>query len=418
MSPRSITILYTALLALALALRLFFVAVIPPDAPSVAFRIESLNDEPSHFNYVRYLARHRSLPVQTSHAREPGATERGEFEYWQPPLYYILGAGLYAIAGDRAGFYLCRLLSFACGVLTLVVLARALALLDWPVSARRLAVGFVALLPPNVYFTSVVSNDALFWLIALLLTYELLLPLPGPGREGRPPGPWSYIRVAGLFAAGMLTKSGLGVFYPMALVTYAYLARRTGRVSVLVAGSSALGLSLLFIAPWYARNLAVYGSLFAMAVGFGPPQPEQATLAGIYHTIGGTIRFFWFPMSHIESLPVVRAIRSWGGILALAHTAAALWYVSRRRLDPRGWMLALLLALMLAAHFRLNWTWGQSEARFLYPALAAIAFFFVQPVHAWLGRFRTGEAIAWAWVTAAVLHPWVLLVYALPVPPS
>lgn len=416
MTPRALTAVYVSLLAFAIALRLFFVAAIPVAAPSVAHRLESLNDEPSHYNYVKHLATHRTFPVQTHHALEPGAVVLGNFEYWQPPLYHLICAPIYAAAGERTGLYLCRLVSFLFGVLTLIVLARVLSLLDCPLSARRLAVVFVALLPPHIYFTSVVSNDSLSWLISLLLTRELLLILPGAGEKPKIPRAGSHVRTGLLLGLGLLTKGGLAIFYPVILAVDAYLAWRTKRAGVLVGGLLGLVLSTTLAAPWYARNLSVYGSLFALEVGFGPVHPEQASLAGIYHTIGGTIRFFWFPMSHIQPLAIVKVIRSWGGFIALLHTLAAAWYVRRFGLDLRGWALALLLALAIAAHFRLNFIWGEAEARFLYPALASIAFFFVLPAYAFLSRFRSGEALAWTWVVLAVLHPWILLLFASPVP--
>jgi hypothetical protein len=417
MTPRVLTVVSTSLLALAIAVRLLLVVLVPTTAPSVAHRLESLNDEPAHVNYIRYLAAHRVFPVQTHHAREPGAVERGDFEYWQPPFYHLMCVPIYTAAGDRAGLYACRTLSFVFGLLSLVVLSRILALLGCTDSCRRLGVVFLALLPTHSYFTSLVSNDSLTWLISLLLTRELLVLLTGAGGKLRI-GPWGHARVGLLLATGMLTKSGIVIFYPVFLAVYAYVAMRTGRRGVLAGGLVALAVSAAIAAPWYARNLATYGSLFAAEVAFGPHDPAQSTWAGIWHTIGGTIRFFWFPSSHITPLPIVRALRSVGGVIVALHVAAALMYVRRQGLDARGWTLAGLLALALAAHFRLNWIWGEAEARFLFPALAAIVFFFVQPAWTFLGRFRSGEAMTWAWVSLAAIHPWILLLFASPVPLS
>jgi len=47
-----------------------------------------------HCTYARYLAEHRALPVQKSLT---GAATN-DWEYYQPPLYYLLLAPVYAIS--------------------------------------------------------------------------------------------------------------------------------------------------------------------------------------------------------------------------------------------------------------------------------------------------------------------------------
>jgi 4-amino-4-deoxy-L-arabinose transferase-like glycosyltransferase len=418
MPARGPSAAFVPLLALAFAVRLFLVAAVPTTAPSVAHRLEALEDEPAHLNYIRFLATHRAFPVQTHAAREPGWVQRGDYEYWQPPLYHILCAPIDAAAPDGYGVYACRLLSFVFGSLSLLVLWRILALLDWPDSCRRLGVVFVALLPTNSYYTSLVTNDSLCWLIALLLVRESLVLLDGARAGGPPAGPWRLARIALLLAAGMLTKGAIAIFYPLFLAEFAWLAWRTGRWGVWGGGLVALLLSAAIASPWYARNLATYGSLFATEVGFGAPDPVRSVGSRIYHIIGGTIRYFWFPSSHILPLPIVRTIRALGGVIVLLHGAIALAYVRRPGLDARGGILTGLLGLALAAHVRLNWTWIEPEGRFLFPALATIAFLFVRPTWALLERFRWGEAAAWIWLTLVAIHPWILLAFASPTPLS
>src|SRR5678810_344137 len=51
-------------------------------------------DEHSHFHYVRYLSEHRSFPVQTSKMGDPSH----EWEYFQPPLYYVALVPVYRAA--------------------------------------------------------------------------------------------------------------------------------------------------------------------------------------------------------------------------------------------------------------------------------------------------------------------------------
>ena len=79
MTSRAAIVPFALLLTAAILLRIVFVFAVPL-GPVVERRLEGLNDEPAHLNYVRYLVEHRSLPIQTGHVRQPGAFGRGDFE--------------------------------------------------------------------------------------------------------------------------------------------------------------------------------------------------------------------------------------------------------------------------------------------------------------------------------------------------
>jgi len=408
MTPRVAAVVHAGVLAAAIVLRVCFTLMLP-FGPTVAGRLEGLNDEPAHFNYVRYLVQHRALPVQTRHVAEPGAFERADFEYYQPPLYYLLCAPLVAFAGDHAGLTLCRALSLVCALLSLVVLSRMLALLGLGASARRAGVAFAALLPVHVYFTSVVSNDGLSWLIALLITHELMRRV-SVGAD-RPKGHVADVRLGVLLGLGMLTKSALAVFYPVVLLAYAVL--RLDRRRALAGAAIALGLSLVIAGPWYARNVMVYGSPFALQVGFGPPEPGRWSLLAQAHAAAITIQTFWSPMEHVPTTSVVIALRMLGIALVALHATAALGGLARRLpLDRPTLVAGALLAVVVAGHVALNLTWGESEGRFLLPALAPIVFLVVAPVFAWAAGRKHGEAIAYTYCVLLAAHPYMFLAFA------
>ncbi len=412
MTPRAATLVYAGVLTIAILVRCVLLFAVPP-GHTVVRRIEGMNDEPAHFNYVRHLVEHRSLAVQTRHVREPGAFERGDFEYYQPPLYYLLCAPLLAIAGEPLGFYACRCVSFACGLVSLLVLARILVRLECPRSCVRLGVAFLALLPTHAYFSAMVSNDSMTWLISLLIVHEMLVLLDDARAGGAARDSRRHAWIGVLLAAGILTKSTVGVAIPLVLFVYGYVAWRTRSAGILWGLVIALGIPVVLAGPWYARNLTVYGSPLPLHVGFGPDDMGPATFDRVYHTIGSTMRYFWFPMGHIPQVPSVTFVRSVGGVLLLIHAAIAIWYFRR----PATWhvrnlSLWLFLAVTLAGYLRLTIQWGEAEARFLFPALAAIVFLFVQPVFALCARWKSGEAIAWAWLCLVAIHPWVLLAFA------
>src|SRR5262245_56255234 len=125
MTPRAARAVFAIALTVAVAIRLFFVFAVP-FGHAVRNHLEGLNDEPAHMNYVRALANQRTFPVQPHHAFEPGAFDRYDFEYYQPPLIYLLNVPVYLLAGDRHALIPLRLVSFVLGLLSLVVLARVL----------------------------------------------------------------------------------------------------------------------------------------------------------------------------------------------------------------------------------------------------------------------------------------------------
>lgn len=403
---------FLALLPLALLLRVVFLIAVPY-GQTVAHRLEGLNDEPAHLNYVRYLAEHRAFPVQAHHSREPGAFARGDFEYYQPPLYYLVCAPIYAAVGGRAGLYACRLVSFVCGLVSLVALGRILGRLGCSPSCRRLGVVFVALLPTHAYFSSLASNDGLCWLIAMLLAHQLLV-LADQDRGTLGASRFGFaVRLGLLLAAGMLTKSSIAIFLPVTLLTYLQVAIRIRRPRLVYASLIPLGLTVLVAGPWYWRNLSLYGSLSAFAVGFGPPEAGLLSAAGIAHTIKATIRYFWFPMQHVPGVVPVVALRSLGAAFLMLHAVAALAYLRRPgRADGKALTMLLLLVGALIGQLTMGLSWPDAEGRSLMPALAPISFLMVAPAFALAARRKGGERLAWVYLCLLAAHPYALLAFA------
>lgn len=410
MSPHARRTAFVSLIALAIAIRLFLLVWLHAGY-GVHGVLEGLNDEPAHFNYVKALAYERRIPVQTQHAFMPDAFLDAQFEYYQPPLIYVLCAPLVVALGENAGFYASRALSFLFGLLSLLVLDRVLARIGCSEAARRLAVVFMALLPMHAYFTVAVSNDALCWLIALLLTHQLLVVLGG-SEGGAPRRRFSvHVRIGLLLAAGMLTKSAILIFFPATLAVYAWVAWRARDGSLLRGALTALAIGVVLPAPWYIRNLLVYDSLFALEAGFGPLHPDRASFVSQVQMVIGTVRYFWMPMSHIPGGGTVHDLRAFDGALFIAHLLLGLWLLIRQRRDPGVLLITGILLLAVAAHVALNLKWAEAEGRFLLPAAAAIAYFFVQPLLTLTSRWKHGEALAWVYVPLLALHPWIYLIF-------
>src|SRR5262245_25942561 len=198
-------------IALGLAMRLALPFALPL-GDLVRNRLQGLNDEPAHLRYVEYVATRHDLPVQMHRFEEPGAFGRADFEFHQPPLYYILAAPLYSLAGPGRGLLACRLFSALCGLATLVLLWRLLRSSPLPGFVIWPAMMFATLWLRPAYFCAVVSNDALSWLIGAGLVALLWV------RPGGRPGARRAVALGVLLGLGLLTKSTLLVFLPAVLI--------------------------------------------------------------------------------------------------------------------------------------------------------------------------------------------------------
>jgi len=396
-------------IGLVLALRLaasFFI----PFGQNVEHRLEGLNDEPAHFNYIKYLAEHRAFPVLEHFVLEPDAFVRNEFEYHQAPLYYLFCAPFYGLFGETGGFAAGRLLSVIFGMAGLLVIVLILRDCGFPARVQQAVVLFTGLLPSHLYFTVLVSNDALSWLFALLLTRALLRY--GTLAEGTAAAARTAIMTAVYLAAGALTKGSLLLFYPAAAGVFLYKYYISKNRTHLVSGALALGVSAIALLPWYGRNILLYHSLLGT-----PSAPGHAffTMQGLYGFLKVTDKYFWFPMQHLHGgTAAYFVLCAIGAAVIAAHALAAVLYFVKygRRSFPAAALLIIFLLNAAAYVWYFFFTeWGNPEARFLFPALASLVFFFIVPAYRVFTHFRI-ERYFLPYILAVGLFPYPFLFFA------
>ncbi|MBN2188665.1 MAG: glycosyltransferase family 39 protein [Chitinispirillaceae bacterium] len=391
------------LLCLVLALRLaaaFFI----PFGQTVEHGLEGLNDEPAHFNYVKYLVQHRAFPVLEHTIKEPDAFIRNEFEYFQSPLYYLICAPFCAAAGGGA-LAACRMISLVFGIACLWVIALILRDCGFRPRVQLAAALFAGLLPSHLYFSVLVSNDSLSWLVALLLTRALL-------SYERTGGNRHAAAAAVFLALGALTKGSLLIFFPAAAGVFIYKFIVSRSPSHLVRGSIVLAISGAAAMPWYVRNIILYHSLLGTPSSSGE---ALCTLQGLYGFLKATDKYFWFPMQHLEggTFAYFCLCALGGGVIAFHAILAVLYIVKENRRSFCAAALFLFLLFNLAAY---GWyffftEWGNPEARFLFPALASIVFFFIVPAHGFFVRLKI-ERLFLPYVLAISLFPYPFLFIA------
>jgi len=419
-------------------------------------------DEPAHFNYVKYVAEHRALPELqlgdfpadylarfTNPAKTPGMSIAPiRYESWQPPLYYLLAAGVYgATTGlPQAGQLLAlRLFSVALGALLILAAYRAAAafLPGRPWLALG-AAAFLAALPMHVATTAAVSNDTLaeLWVALALCQIAALLRQPDGGgeafgqsaRSGRGGfRPYASPLLLGVtLGLAALTKLNTAIVLPPALIALASVAwRRDGsaRLRGIARRLGALCLPpLLLLAPWLARNVAVYGLADPLA-----SRQHQAVVVGQQRTadwiaqnglrfaasdfVTTTCHSFWGQFGWMGVVLDERIYRGLTVLTALALVGLAL----RARRLRHEWkslpeaerlglgLLALLAALSAAGLLWYNLTFLQRQGRYLFLALVPIGIALAAGWREMARRARRPLAAGLLAALAVLLAAWAAL---------
>ena len=407
-----------ALLLAYLALGALFAVRTPPwQAP----------DEPAHVNYVRQLVE-GDWPViapgdwdQAYLSQIVGAefapaypVDGITYEDWQPPLYYLLQAPIYALTGGSLTAM--RLLSVALGA-GVVALAYIVGRAVFGRVAPALAVAaFVAFLPQHLAILGSVNNDALSELIIAAILALLVTRWPDAPPEGGRSERRRLLALGLLLGAGFLTK---GQAYLMAPVVGVFLlVRYWPRPDKSPRPVRSLASVLLWVfvpallmgAVVWGRNAAVYGGLDVLAraahdeVVVGQPRTaEWLAQYGLAGTLGRFARTtfvsFWGQFGWMAApLPgwMVTGLLALTGVAGLGLVMGLTADGRRPTADPQPTndqrpttghsplVLGLTFLLTLGLHVAYNLTFVQHQGRYLYPALIPIAVGFVAGLGFWL----------------------------------
>ena len=394
--------------ALIIALRLSLPFMLP-FGQTDSDHLEGLNDEPAHYNYVKYIAVNRAFPVLTHWVLEPDAFTRNEFEYHQAPLYYLLCVPLYLLFGEQGAVIPCRLLSAIFGILSVLFVFLIVRDLGYGKRTRLAALLFSGMLFSHVYFSSVVSNDALSWLLALVVTRELLRLITNDDPAPQKIIPLSTAILTLACAAGLLTKSSFLIFLPVILGVFVYQYRRLKNAVIIIRAALVCGVSALLALPWYIRNIQCYHSLSGM------PQPDSTapfSLTSITAFSKGLVKYFWFPQQNLDGGTTGFAVLMLcGGILIAVNLALSLYYILKNRERYAATMiLAGLLLIYAGAAFWYYLQWQNPEARFLFPAIGSIVFFMTVPAERVFERLKK-EHLFLPYIMLLGLLPYLLLFF-------
>ena len=382
-------IFYVFLLGFALSIRLAYVFLLPL-GQHVSHSLEGLNDEPSHFNYVHYLAKYKQFPVQLHNVQDADAFVRNDYEYYQPPVYYILGAVLELLFGKGYSLIACRLISLAFGILSLLVIKKICSRVGFPQSLGHGVIIFAAFFPTHAYFCSVVSNDSLSWLFALVLILETTA-IKTPSLLIQSKRMWFFgLRVGLLLGLGMLVKSSLFIFYPVMVVVFLYLYYVSKNALWLGVMAASLFFSILLAGPWYLHNMRLYGSLFASEIGNGAPQITLFSGEQFIRFLKWTLYSFWFPMQHVPASHMTgNFMRLETMVLIINMLLFYFHFRQNRRSTFLGFLFCFIIAINIAVYIKYNLFWSNADGRFFLPSFFPILCFFCVPLYYLCNRFNS-----------------------------
>ena len=349
-------------------------------------------DESAHVRYLEFLTQQHRLPVFDPAHPDP------DYEFHQPPLYYLASLPSFALAREAEASqqtvrFFTLIFSLALIYLTFAF-ARNLAPDDpWIPPA---AAGVVAFLPMQLSIATTVGNDALTEVLAAAALLLLVSHLKRARETDDARGLRSTIAVGVIIGLGMLTKSIAVLLFPVAWLAAAFAARAPEGFRwrrFLAHAAITAGVALLLCGWWLARNQMLYGDPLAQKAFLNAfhglrPSPQDfmqrfhvtsvwayvllvvtwtlASATGVFGPVMGN-RFAFFP-NHVYVIT---------NLLAAAGALGFVRHLARAKLDPwqrQAWYVCGLLVLLLLASFvRFNLSFFQAQARYLFPALPAAA---------------------------------------------
>lgn len=348
------------------------------------------NDEPDHMMNIEQLVRGRWYRIEPKAGYAPH----------QPPLYYLVAAGLEKALGrssfavrpqegdgivangqfthtqpqeraDKRRLLPIRLLSVFFSALTIVVahrLARRLGADEWIATAAAATVAFI---PRYVFSAAFVTNDGLATLIGAIATLLMVKLWLGDHETRGSRKTWQLPLVLGL-ALGALAATKLINLPMIAFVGLAALwrLRRSPRLAALLL-IGAMTLSL----PVFVSNQIRYGDPIASKASVDYFRSWIPALVLQIHTTdwlvkavgNGFLTSFWYTSGWNQfRWKAVTYVPLWG--LAVVGALGNL----RRRGTYRGVLLCLwVFFAAVASVWVLAWNTTQFQARLAFPGLAA-----------------------------------------------
>jgi Dolichyl-phosphate-mannose-protein mannosyltransferase len=347
------------------------------------------NDEPDHTKNIQKLVDGEWYRIEPEAGYAPH----------QPPLYYLLAAGVQRLAGqaayvakpqqgdglttngifgheqpqekqDKRRLLPLRLLSILLSALTIFTTSRIARRLGGDPWTAVAAAATVAFIPRYVFSASFVTNDGLATLLGAVVTLLAVRVWQGEHEAKRP---WRLPLLLGL-ALGALAATKLNNLPLIAVVGLAALwrLRKTWRAAAILLGSA-----MVFSMPVFVSNQIRYGDPIASSASLRYFRSWIAPLVMVdrsFNWLGkqvgnGFVTSFWYTSGWNQfRWKIGTYLPFWA--LTLSGALGNLRRHDRRARSGTG-LCALIVVAAVSSVWILAWNTTQYQARLAYPALGA-----------------------------------------------
>jgi 4-amino-4-deoxy-L-arabinose transferase-like glycosyltransferase len=332
-------------------------------------------DERQHANYVQHILDGKGIPV--FNPADPNLYE--SYQAHQPPLYYLVAAGYAKLMGsndlsDPAQGVPLRYLNVPISIGTIV---GVFFLCMW--GFRRPDLGLIAavisgLMPMFVSLTGAIGNDPLLF---LMCTWTLALCARGIANGWSP----SLAAWAGLLVGlGIVTKTTAIALIPTLFVALWLSAQlRLALVACVPA--------LVLAGIWWTRNVLTLPGFDPLAMNAFTQAFKGSPQASVFIEAFGPYAYWvdmvgwWTILSFFGVfgyMDIFLDQSTYRLLIALMVVLIAAWGFGLRQEEWRAfkkihWVNGVFTLIIFALFFRFNAQYFQGQARYLYPATAAIS---------------------------------------------
>ena len=365
-------VLFGVVLLLSLFFRVKIIHELPLGITANEYGLTGFDDEPAHYNYTKFILNNNKLPILKHKITEPDALIINEFEYHQPPLYYVIVAEIvktFSVSNDWNILLVGRYFNLFLSILSMFVLFKIFVLLQWSIPKILSAISIFLLLGSSVYQFIVFGNDGLSWFLLWLL---FLFLLKGISKN--------WIWIIGLIALSHYTKTSVLVYYPIVLLAFYNEYRKDGiSKELFIKMVSVFVIPILLAFPWYHRNYDVYGSYFSLSTITGDAWYFVKSLKESLIKLLHMPYLFLFRMHFDPPKPLL----SWFNYIPNLWLilSGGYWIYNIKNIlneNSKVQMINLLLLSMVGAYLYYALPTGYTEGRLLYPGLPAILYFMTE----------------------------------------
>ena len=304
------------------------------------------------------------LPVQKHNCQEPDAFVRNEFEYYQPPLQYVLCAifaNIFSISPrTNSLLYFCRGMSVFWGMLSIIVIYFLTKNLFGETAAFYIT-SIYSLLPIHIRYSAAFSNDQLVWVLVLIII-AIMTKKQSTGYSNK-----KIIFLEGFILGLALWTKATVIPMLFFYIVMAVLQKHRWKYwiyPVIIGGTIS--------SPCFIRNLILYKDLLGVNISMGPPQIALSSFnpAVWFKFFRGLAVSFVFPYDTIYIPFVVRLPAYLFFLLMFILWGFEIQKSLRTKSPPKTSFLNQSLVLMISIFFLgmifYNWNHLQTESRIIF----------------------------------------------------